>query len=131
VSVGEVYDQSSTTEAASKVSAALTKDPDLAGIFASDENSAIGAATAVQAAGKAGKVNIVAFDAAADEVTALKRGTIQSLIVQKPYDYGCTAVKAVVAYLKDGTKPAAQTYADYVIANKDNIDSADVKTYLY
>jgi len=131
VSVGEDYNQSSPTEAASKVSASLTKDPDLAGIFASDENSAVGAATAVQAAGKAGKVNIVAFDAAADEVTALKRGTIQSLIVQKPYDYGCTAVKAVVDYLKNGTKPPDQTYADYVIANKDNIDSADVKTYLY
>ncbi len=79
VSVGEDYNQSSPTEAASKVSASLTKDPDLAGIFASDENSAVGAATAVQAAGKAGKVNIVAFDAAADEVTALRRGTIQSL----------------------------------------------------
>jgi ribose transport system substrate-binding protein len=131
VSVGEQYNQSSPTEAASKVSASLVKDPDLAGIFASDENSAVGAATAVQAAGKAGKVNIVAFDAAADEVTAIKRGTIQSLIVQKPYDYGCTAVKAVVDYLKNGTKPPDQTYADYVIANKDNIDSADVKTYLY
>jgi ribose transport system substrate-binding protein len=131
VSVGEQFNQSNSTEAAAAVSAALTKNPDLAGIFASDQNSAIGTATAVQAAGKVGKVKIVAFDAAADEVTALKRGTLQSLIVQKPFDYGCQAAKFVVAYLKDGTQPPAQTYADYVIATPDNIDSPDVSKYLY
>jgi len=131
VSVGEQYNQSSPTDAAAAVQAALTKDPDLAGIFASDENSAIGAATAVQAAGKTGQVKIVAFDAASDEVTALRRGTLDSLIIQKPFEYGYQAVKFAIDNLANGTTPPAQTYADYVIATKDTIDTPDVKKYLY
>lgn len=131
VSVGEEYDQSSPTDAASAVGAVLTKTPDLAGIFASDESSAIGAATAVQAAGLTGKVKIVAFDAASDEVTALRAGTLTSLIVQEPYSYGYEAVQYAIAYLKNGTLPPPQTYADYVIATAANIDTPAVQKYLY
>jgi ribose transport system substrate-binding protein len=131
VSLGEQYDQSSPTDAAAAVQAVLTKNPDLAGIFASDENSAIGAATAVKAAGLSGKVKIVAFDAAPDEVTALRAGTLTSLIVQEPYSYGYEAVQYAIAYLKSGTLPPPETYADYVIATKANIDTPDVQKYLY
>ena len=60
-------------------------------------------------AGKAGKIKIVAFDAEPDEVTALKRGLIQALIVQKAYDMGVKAVQDAVAYLKSGKKPPALT----------------------
>jgi ribose transport system substrate-binding protein len=122
VSLGEQFNQSSPEEASAAVTAALTKDPDLAGIFASDENSAIGAATAVQAAGRSGDIKIVGFDAAPSEVTALRRGTIDALIIQDPFGYGNSAAKFALDYLANGTLPPEQTFADYAVATQDNLE---------
>ena len=85
----------------------------------------------MQNAGKAGKIKIVAFDAEPDEVTALKRGLIQALIVQKAYDMGVKAVKDAVAYLKTGKKPPASPTPTYVIATKANIAKPDIAKYVY
>lgn len=117
--------------ATSIVSALLTRYPKLDGIFASDTAYGQGAAVAVQNAGKTGKVKIVAFDAEPDEVTALNRGLIQALIVQKAYDMGQDAVKYAYAYLTKGTKPPANTNPPYVIATKANIHQPNVAKYIY
>src|SRR5919204_3577338 len=129
--VGPQFTQDDQSDAASKVSAALQRNPDLAGIFASDEANAIGAATAVQNAGKRGKVKIVAFDGAPDEVSYLKRGVIQELIVQKAYGMGYQSVQYAVAYLRHKKRPPRVTHPTYVIATKANINSGAVKKYLY
>jgi ribose transport system substrate-binding protein len=117
--------------ATSIVNALLTRYPKLDGIFASDTAYGQGAAVAVQNAGKSGKVKIVAFDAEPDEVTALKRGLIQALIVQKAYDMGVDAVKYAQAYITKGTKPPANTNPTYVIATKANIHTPSVAKYVY
>jgi ribose transport system substrate-binding protein len=117
--------------ATSIVSALLSRYPKLDGIFASDTAYGQGAAVAVQNAGKSGKVKIVAFDAEPDEVTALNRGLIQALIVQKAYDMGVDAVKYAQAYVTKGTKPPANTNPTYVIATKANIHTPSVAKYVY
>jgi ribose transport system substrate-binding protein len=113
------------------VNALMQRNPDLKGIFASDTAYGAGAATAVQNAGKAGKVQIVAFDAEPDEVQALRRGTIQALVVQKAYDMGVQAVTYAVKQMRDGAAVPKSTNPSYVIATKDNIDSPAVEKYIY
>ena len=63
--------------------------------------------------------------------TALKRGLIQALIVQKAYDMGAKAVTDAVAYLKTGKKPPALTQPTYVIATKANIAKPEIAKYVY
>ncbi len=96
-----------------------------------DEANAIGSGIALKQAGKAGKVKLVAFDGAPDEVAALKAGNASMLIVQNAYGMGQAAVQQAVAYLKNGTKPPAMTNPKYVIVTNANVDSAAVKPYLY
>jgi ribose transport system substrate-binding protein len=129
--VGPQFDNDDPTQVASVVSAVLQRHPDLKGIFASDTFNGQGAATAVQNAGLRGKVAIVAFDAEPDQVTALKRGAIQALIVQKAYDMGRMAVDYAVKHLTSGFKIPAETHPTYVIATKANINSPGVKKYIY
>jgi ribose transport system substrate-binding protein len=129
--VGPQFDNDDPTQVASVVSAVLQRHPDLKGIFASDTFNGQGAATAVQNAGLRGKVSIVAFDAEPDQVTALKRGAIQALIVQKAYDMGVMAVDYAVKHLASGFKIPAETHPTYVIATKANINSPGVKKYIY
>src|SRR5260370_42713257 len=47
-------------------------NPDLNGIFAANEPGVIGAAEAVKRAGKSGKIVIIGWDAAPDELTAVQ-----------------------------------------------------------
>jgi ribose transport system substrate-binding protein len=113
------------------VNALMQRNPDLKGIFASDTAYGAGAATAVQNAGKAGQIKIVAFDAEPDEVQALRRGTIQALIVQKAYDMGVQAVTYAVRHIRNGAPVPKSTNPTYVVATKANIDSPGVKKYIY
>jgi ribose transport system substrate-binding protein len=129
--VGPQFGADDPNTATSIVDALLTRYPTLDGIFASDTAYGQGAATAIQNAGKAGKVKVVAFDAEPDEVTALNRGLIQALIVQKAYDMGVDAVKYAYSYLTKGTRPPAETHPTYVIATKANIRQPGVAKYIY
>jgi ribose transport system substrate-binding protein len=129
--VGAQFGADDPNTATSIVNALLARYPNLTGIFASDTAYGQGAAVAVQNAGRAGKIKIVAFDAEPDEVTALKRGLIQALIVQKAYDMGAKAVTDAVAYLKTGKKPPALTTPTYVIATKANIAKPAIAKYVY
>ena len=54
------------SKAAQVISAALAKDPDLAGVFATNLFTAQGVATGVKQANKSGQVKVVGFDAARD-----------------------------------------------------------------
>ena len=129
--VGPQFGADDPNTATSIVNALLTRYPNLDGIFASDTAYGAGAATAVQNAHKAGKIKVVAFDAEPDEVTALKRGLIQALIVQKAYSMGQLAVKYAYNYLTKGTRPPKKTTPSYVIATKSNINQPAIAKYIY
>ncbi|HEY4991031.1 MAG TPA: substrate-binding domain-containing protein, partial [Nakamurella sp.] len=68
--VGVQYSHDDPATAAQLVTAALQKDPDIVGIFATNLFSAEGAATGIRQAGKSGKVKVVGFDAEPNEITA-------------------------------------------------------------
>ncbi|HKE78231.1 MAG TPA: ABC transporter substrate-binding protein [Solirubrobacteraceae bacterium] len=91
--VGQQYDDDDPAKAAAITKAALAKNPDLKGIFATNLFSAEGAATGVREAGKLGQVKIVGFDAGPKQVEDLKNGVVQALIAQKPADIGAQGVQ--------------------------------------
>ena len=124
------YDQDSASVAAQVTSAALQKDPDIVGIFATNLFSAEGAATAVRQAGKTGKVKIVGFDADPDQISALKDGTVQALIAQQPYQIGTDAVDQAVNALQ-GKPTTKKIGTKFAIITKANINSAASQAAIY
>ena len=128
--VGVQYDQDSASVAAQVTLAALQKNPDIVGIFATNLFSAEGAATGIRQAGKSGKVKIVGFDAEPDEITALQGGTVQALIAQQPYQIGTDAVDQAVAALQG--KPTTKTIGTkFTIITKTNLKSAASQAAIY
>jgi ribose transport system substrate-binding protein len=120
--------------AARIISSVLLAHPDLNGIFASLEGAGTGSAQAVSAAGKAGKIKIVSFDADPGQVAALKRGTYSALVVQAPYLEGYDGVTMVVNALRhklNMKKIKYQQYTPTVIATKSNLNKPTVKKLLY
>jgi len=123
------YTQSDVSTGMNVTSDMLTAHPDLGGIFATNEPGAIGAAQALRAAGKAGKVKLVGFDATEEEINALKEGVIQALIVQDPFKMGYEGVKAAVASLKgEEVPPIIDT--GVTVVTLENLESPEVQKLL-
>ena len=121
--LGVQYSQNDPAKAASIVSAALQKNPDIVGIFASNLFSAEGSATGIRQAGKQGKVKIVGFDAGPDQIKALRDGTVQALIAQQPGTIGKDGVQQAIKALKgEPTTPKIGT--GFTIITKANLNGA-------
>jgi ribose transport system substrate-binding protein len=121
--LGVQYSHNEPATAAKLVSAALQKDPDIVGIFATNLFSAEGTATGVRQAEKQDSVKIVGFDAGPAQVKQLRQGTVQALIAQKPATIGTDGVEQAMAALKGGsTTKKIQT--GFTIITKDNLDGA-------
>src|SRR5450432_355152 len=70
----------------------LTKDADLAGVFADNAQMGTGAGAAIVEKKLGAKFCLVAFDADAGELEHLKDGSIYGLVIQDPYMMGYAGV---------------------------------------
>jgi ribose transport system substrate-binding protein len=83
----------------------LTAQRDLAGIFAINDPSALGAYAAVEKAGLAGKIVIVGFDGQLEGKRAIKEGKIYADPIQFPDRIGRETVGSIVKYLEGEKVP--------------------------
>lgn len=119
------------SKAAAEVTSTLAADPDLAGIFATNDRSAEGAATGLRNAGKVGVVKIVGFDAGEAQVRQLEHGLVQALIAQRPYQIGVDGVDAIANALRGGTDVMRALTTGTVTITKENLGNADIQQALY
>ena len=84
----------------------LQAHPDLAGIFAINDPSALGVRAALEKAGKQDQVKIVAFDGQPEGKQAIKEGKIYADPVQYPDKIGKKTVELIIAYLNGDTVPS-------------------------
>ncbi|MBS0211211.1 MAG: substrate-binding domain-containing protein [Planctomycetes bacterium] len=86
----------------------LQAHTDLAGIFAINDPSALGARAAVEKADKARQVKIIGFDGQADGKLAIRDGKIYADPIQFPERIGAMAVESVVRYFRGDELPREQ-----------------------
>jgi ribose transport system substrate-binding protein len=94
--VGTQYSDGDKTKALNIATDFMTANPDLKGIYATNEGSTVGAGNAIQQAGKAGTVKFVGFDWSADTKALIEKGVLQATMVQNPYQMGYLGVQAAV-----------------------------------
>ena len=128
--VSVLYSNSDIMQGVRATEDMLTANPNLAGIFAANEGGAVGAARALELRQLGGKVKLVAFDAAQAEIDALKKGTIQALIVQNPYRMGYDGVKTALAVL-EGRKVPKWIDTGVTVVTKDNLNDTHIQKLLY
>ena len=124
------YPGDDAAAAQSVVTATLAANPDLAGIFAANLVTGQGAAAAVKAGNKTGKVKLVEFDASQTQVDALRAGQVQALISQEPLDIGRQGIQQAVAALT-GKTVQTSIKTQLLEVNKQNVDDPQVAKYLY
>jgi ribose transport system substrate-binding protein len=84
----------------------LQAHKDLKGIFGINDDSALGALTAVKAAGLTGKIAIVGYDASPEARTAIANGEMVGDALQFPDKIGATTIDVVHDALNDKKVPA-------------------------
>jgi ribose transport system substrate-binding protein len=129
-----VYPGTDQAKAADAVSAAITGTPDLAGVYATHESAANGAASAIKAAGKQGAIKLVAFDSAPNQVADLKNGVYDALIAQAPFNMGYYSVKLVSDAIRGKVDTATVKHDNptglYAIT-KENANSPETTPWIY
>ncbi|MCS7225083.1 MAG: ABC transporter substrate-binding protein [Armatimonadetes bacterium] len=128
--VRTLYSQSDVQKAMQVTENMLTAFPDLEGIFAANEPGAVGAARVLKARNLAGKVKLVAFDAAPTEIKALEEGVIQALIVQNPFKMGEEGVKMAIKALR-GEKIPRRIDTGVTVVTKSNMHQPQIHRLLY
>ena len=88
-----------TEQALNVMSDILQANPDLNGVFAANDNMALGAIQAIDAAGKTGKIFVVGYDNLAAAQDAIKAGRMNATIEQNPYLMGYYGIKLAVNHL--------------------------------
>ncbi len=84
----------------------LQSHPELTGIFAINDDSALGALAAVEAAGKLGQVRIVGYDATEEAREKIKTGAIFGDVIQNPKRIGVLTVQTIHDVFNGKTVPA-------------------------
>jgi ribose transport system substrate-binding protein len=111
--------------------AQLAANPDLAGLYGTNEGSAIGIVNAVNELGlQPGKLTVVGFDSGQAQIDAIKNGVMAGAITQDPMGIGrCTLESAVKAVKGESMEKIQDTGSFWY--DKTNVDSADIKPKLY
>lgn len=107
----------------------LQANPDLKGIFGTNEGSAIGVVNGVREMDRTNVV-IIGYDSGAQQKEAIRDGLMAGAITQNPVGIGYETVKAAVAAAKGEDVPAAIDTGFYYY-DKTNIDDPEIAAVLY
>ncbi len=103
--IGHESSEASAAGGQTAMETLLAKDPDINVVYTINEPAAEGAFQALKAAGKTALV--VSVDGGCPGVANVKAGIIGATSQQYPLLMASKGVEAIVAFAKDGTKPAA------------------------
>ncbi len=110
--------------------AIIAANPDLKGMYGSNEGAAIGVVHAVQELGITGKLKVVGFDSGKDQIDAINSGLMAGAITQNPYGIGYETVKAAVQVIQ-GKTVAKTIDTGYYWYDKTNIADPKIAAVLY
>jgi ribose transport system substrate-binding protein len=109
--------------------AIIAANPDLRGIYAANEGSAIGVLRGVAESGKTG-LTVIGFDSGTGQIEAIRNGQMLGAITQDPIGMGRQLVDAAVKATRGEQLPKVIDTGFYWY-DKTNIDSPEIKELLY
>lgn len=123
------------TKAFEKMKSFLVANPDVGGVWAANDNMALGALEAIRAAGLAGKVLVVGCDGIDEMISAVKAGEAAATVINPAFWQGGMGLSLALA-AKEGRIDVKKLpvekrafYAKAVEVTQDNVDDI-IATYV-
>ncbi|MDQ3813257.1 MAG: sugar-binding protein [Armatimonadota bacterium] len=130
VLAGTRTDETDRTKAVSNVSNTLVESPDVACLVGLWSYNGPSILSAVQKAGKVGKVKIVCFDEEENTLAGVKSGAIYATVVQQPFEFGYQSIRVMHDYL-NGDKSVVPKSKQIVVRTeaikKENVEEFSKK----
>ncbi len=124
-----VYGGGAHETSANLITDMVRANPDLLGIFAGNEGSAVGAGIAIKELDRA-DIALIGFDSGSQQIEFLKEGIIDGFISQDPFNIGYLGVKTLYnAMMGESVEKLYDTGAVFVTI--DNLNDEDVQRILY
>ncbi|MDO5699949.1 MAG: ABC transporter substrate-binding protein [Bowdeniella nasicola] len=128
----EVIDEQYAGEvgkAADVAKAIIASNPDIAGMYGTNEAAAIGVVQGVKESGNA-NITVVGFDSGKAQLDAIRDGLEAGAVTQSPVKMGYETVKAAIAAI-NGESLDEIIDSGFAWYDKDNMDDDDIKANLY
>jgi ribose transport system substrate-binding protein len=106
---------------------ALQAHPDLAGIFAINDPSVLGAVAALSKAGKSDQVKLIGFDGQKDGKELIKAGKVHADPIQYPDQIGQKTARSILAYLAGEEVPKHQLIPTGLYRQADALKDPELK----
>src|SRR5205814_10633242 len=103
---------------------------DVQGIFCPNESTTAGMLSALQDAGKAGKVMFVGFDATQMFIDAMKAKQLHGIVVQNPFNMGYLGVRTMIEHLQ-GKSIEKRIDTGVTLVTPANLNSPETQTLLH
>ncbi len=123
------YGQGDQAKSADITKSIISSNPDVKGIYGSNEGSAIGVVKGVQESGKKG-ITIVGFDSGKAQVDAVRSGEMAGAITQNPIGIGEAVVAAAMKAINGEELPKVID-TGFFWYDKNNIDDPKIAPLLY
>lgn len=103
----------------------LQANPEIDAVYASNDEMALGALEAIEAAGRLDKITLIGCDAIDPSVAAIKEGKLEATIAEPPFFLGKNAVQTALKVL-NGETVEKNVILDSTLVTKENVN--DLKT---
>ena len=107
----------------------LQANPDIKGVFGANEGSAIGVLNGKTELGR-DEVVVIGYDSGAQQIQAVRDGTMAGAITQNPVGIGYETVKAAVA-AANGESVESAIDTGFFFYDQSNIDDPEIQAVLY
>jgi erythritol transport system substrate-binding protein len=107
-----------------KMESLLSKNPDVKGVIAGNDEMALGAINALKQKGKLAQVKVLGFDGNQDAANAVKKGEMVATVLQPIVEGTEKAITQLDSVIKTGSTGASdeKQALDCTLINKDNVD---------
>ncbi|HEY3410606.1 MAG TPA: ABC transporter substrate-binding protein [Propionicimonas sp.] len=116
--------------AANTAKAMIQANPDIVGMYGTNEAAATGIVQGVTEAGKQGSITIVGFDSGKTQIEAIRDGRMAGAITQSPVTMGYETVVAAVK-AANGIELPKVIDSGFAWYDKTNIDDPEIAANLY
>lgn len=125
--VGEEIANWDRQEGQQKMEALLSKNPDINGVIAGNDEMALGAINALKEAGKLQQVKVLGFDGNQDAVNAVKNDEMVATVLQPIVEGTTKAVEQLNNVITTGSTgvPEEKQALDCTLINKENADQVN------
>jgi len=108
----------------------VTANPQIKGVYGTNEGAAVGVGRAIAEMGKSDSIVVVGVDSSAEEVTLLKEGSIKAMVVQNPFNMGYMAVKTAMSAAR-GEKIEKRIDTGSTVVTLENLETEEIQKILY